>query len=516
MKPINQQKKRYRVSQPEGYPAAPFPMCFTKDAMAALLTTVATLPPETGAKGFGPPATIGFDVVEFDSSGSADADFAVYRPSAEWGSERQKFHLDQPGDAMRLWSGDIHSHPGRFGPPSQKSGKALGDLGYVEEVFACNESMSWFLLPILTGTGSGADEVTIHPWVIERGQNGAPPKVYTAEVRVCDVSEFPVREFNPEWEKAVAAQTPSKSEEELSETQKLIAIYTSRTTGIVSQEFRKKVIATVGVGAGSYMIEKIARLCPAYLKLCDPGRVELANLSRTTYTLEDASTNALKVNALAARIKQINPFVRVDCFPHKLDDLSLRERRDFFQGVDLIIAGTDDLACQALCNDMAVLFAIPAVFIGIHAGGNGGRIIWCVPDVTPCYRCVAHDRFAAAAGAAGGQVNLPAAHGSIIDGQFIDMVAAKVAAAILDRGNDSAFGRFFAKMKRRQEIICRCSPEYDWGNTLWDAILGDLPKAPKDFGSELKEQVLFAMDTVWMEAQHQPDCPACGRPHKLQ
>ena len=100
MKPINQQKKRYRVSQPEGYPAAPFPMCFTKDAMAALLTTVATLPPETGAKGFGPPATIGFDVVEFDSSGSADADFAVYRPSAEWGSERQKFHLDQPGEYL--------------------------------------------------------------------------------------------------------------------------------------------------------------------------------------------------------------------------------------------------------------------------------------------------------------------------------------------------------------------------------------------------------------------------------
>jgi hypothetical protein len=71
-------------------------------------------------------------------------------------------------------------------------------------------------------------------------------------------------------------------------------------------------------------------------------------------------------------------------------------------------------------------------------------------------------------------------------------------------------------MKRRQEIICRCSPEYDWGNSLWDAVLGDLPKAPKDFASELKEQVLFAMDTVWMEAQSQPDCPACGRPHKPQ
>ena len=514
MKPKDQQKKDYQVSQPEGYPLAPFPMCFTKEAMDELLSSVGTLPPETGAKGFGPSATIGFDVVEFDDAGSANADSAVYRPNAEWGSERQKFHLDRPGDAMRLWSGDLHSHPGAFGSPSAKSGKALGDLGYVEEVFACNESMRWFLLPIITGAGGG--HITIHPWIIERGQNGDPPKVYTAEVRVCEASEFPAREFNPEWEKAVSAQAPSASEKELSENQKLIAIYASRTAGVVSQDFRKKVIAAVGVGAGSYMIEKLARLCPAHLKLCDPDRVELSNLSRTAYTFDDAASNALKVDAMAARLKQINPFVRVDCFPHKLDDLTLRERRDFFQGVDLIIAGTDDLACQALCNDMAVLLAIPAVFIGIHAGGNGGRIIWFLPDITPCYRCVAHDRFAAAADAGGGQVNLSAAHGSVIDAQFIDMVAAKVATAILDRGKDSAFGRFFAKMKRRQEIVCRCSPEYGWGNTLWDAILGDLPKTPKDFASELKDQAFFAMDTVWLEAQPQPDCPACGKPHKHQ
>ncbi len=513
MKAKNQQQKKYSVSQAEGYPIAPFQMCFTQPAMDELLGTVGALPPETGAKGFGPADSIGIDVVEFDAAGSTRASSAVYSPDTDWGGQRQAFHLNQPPESMRLWTGDIHSHPGNYGSPSGKSGKGLGDLGYVEEVFATNESMRWFLMPIITRTGT--DEVTIHPWIIERGQKGGPPKVYTADVHVCEVSEFPARQFNPDWEATIAAQPHGSEITELSETQKQIAIYTSRTTGIVSPDFRKKTLAAVGVGAGSYMIEKIARLSPALIKLCDHDHVEVANLSRTAYTYNDAQTGKLKVDALADRLHQVNPFVRVDCFPQKLNDLTLKERREFFQGVDLIIAGTDDFQCQALCNEMAALLAIPVVFIGIHAGGDGGRIVWFLPDVTPCYRCIAPERFAAA-NAAVDQVNLTAAHGSVIDTQFIDMIAAKVAVAILERGKDSTSGRFFAKMKARQDIVCRCSPEYDWGNVMWDALLGDLPTTPKDFATELKQQVLLAMDTVWLQAQPDPQCPVCGSPHKLK
>jgi molybdopterin/thiamine biosynthesis adenylyltransferase len=499
-------KPKYHVAAGRGVPTVPFPMCFTKPALEQLLQTVGTLPPETGAKGFGPSDRIGFDIVEFDDTGSAGATCVVYSPNAEWGGQRQAFHLNQPAESMRLWTGDIHSHPGDFGSPSQKSGKGLGDLGYVEEVFASNESMQWFLLPIFTRTGM--DEVTIHPWVIERAKNGGPPKVYIADVQVCEVSEFPMRQFNPAWEASLTAQPA-----ELSETQKQIAIYTSRTTGIVSPNFRKKVIAAVGVGAGSYMIEKITRLSPGLVKICDPDRVEVANLSRTAYTYKDAQAGKFKVDALADRLNQVNPFVRVDCYPHKLDELTLKERREFFGGVDLIIAGTDDFHCQALCNEMATLLAIPAVFIGIHVGGNGGRIAWYLPDVTPCYRCIAHERFAAAA-AGEKEVNLTAAHGSVIDTQFIDMIAAKVAVAILDRGNDSASGRFFSIMKNRHEVVCRCSPEYEWGNAMWEALLGDLPTTPKDFAAELKQQVLLAMDTIWLQSQREPQCPVCGTPHK--
>lgn len=181
--------------------------------------------------------------------------------------------------------------------------------------------------------------------------------------------------------------------------------------------------------------------------------------------------------------------------------------------MDLIIAGTDDFRCQALCNEMAALLSIPAIFIGIHAGGHGGRIAWYLPDTTPCYRCIAPERFAAANGAEN-EVNLTAAHGSVIDTQFIDMIAAKVAVAILERGKDSASGRFFSRMKNRHEIICRCSPEYEWGNTVWDALLADLPTKPKDFAADLKQQALLAMDTIWLQARLDPQCPVCGNHHK--
>jgi hypothetical protein len=99
---------------------------------------------------------------------------------------------------MRLWTGDIHSHPGGLGRPSQKDGKGTGDLGYVEEVFAQNEAMLWFAVPILTNTGKDR-EVSLHPWLCRRGQ---PLDLYWADLKVCGTEFFPPRQFNPDWESA--------------------------------------------------------------------------------------------------------------------------------------------------------------------------------------------------------------------------------------------------------------------------------------------------------------------------
>jgi hypothetical protein len=103
--------------------------------------------------------------------------------------------MSQEGDRMRLWTGDLHSHPGGMGMPSSKSGKALGDLGYAEEVFAANEWMQFFFMPILVNVGN--PNVRIVPWVICRDD---PHRPLLATCRICDPDEFPERIFNPAWE----------------------------------------------------------------------------------------------------------------------------------------------------------------------------------------------------------------------------------------------------------------------------------------------------------------------------
>ncbi|MCD4785284.1 MAG: hypothetical protein K8T10_15815 [Candidatus Eremiobacteraeota bacterium] len=189
---------------------SPLPMCFTNEAIRELLLTVGKLPPETGAKGFGPKDLMGFDRIEFDINGSRQANGVVYAPDKDWGSERVHYHLDVPETIMRVWNGDIHTHPGKkFGRPSSKSGEGLGDMGYVEEVFRQNEWMEFFALPILTNTGKGKIP-RLWPWICRRGN---PPELYFAELVVCKADKFPERIYNPYWEKELESKKDIVTEE---------------------------------------------------------------------------------------------------------------------------------------------------------------------------------------------------------------------------------------------------------------------------------------------------------------
>lgn len=178
------------------YPAAPFPMCFTRLALDILLLTVGRKDPETGAKGFSPLDRFGFDVIEYDRKGSEAHDLIMYTPNANWGLRRLTFHLNAA--KTRVWSGDIHSHPGGLGTPSSEEKLGHGDLGYVHAFFEQNEWAEWFLLPILTHTGPAATQVVLHPWVCKRAN---PVDLFTTDVRVCNPNQFPRREFNVEYER---------------------------------------------------------------------------------------------------------------------------------------------------------------------------------------------------------------------------------------------------------------------------------------------------------------------------
>lgn len=201
------------VEHPEAA-AAPFPMCFTEAALLSVIGSVGRWPAETGAKAFGPIDGFGVDVVEFDHRGSARSRRAVYRPDDQWGTARVQHWLHAAD--LRLWTADIHSHPGGFGSPSDKVGEGLGDLGFVEAVFDLNETIQYFMIPILTSTGPDSTLVDIHPWIVSRDD---PDRPMCAELRVCTPDQFPRRAFNSEWERRIATSaTVSDAPDPIKET----------------------------------------------------------------------------------------------------------------------------------------------------------------------------------------------------------------------------------------------------------------------------------------------------------
>ena len=97
-----------------------------------------------------------------------------------------------------------------------------------------------------------------------------------------------------------------------------------------------------------------------------------------------------------------------------------------------------------------------------------------------------------------------------VDIGFIDAVVLKIAVGILERKQKSEFGSFFRALGNRNQVVVRTHPDYRWQDTdLFDLVLDDLPREPKDYKADLKNQAFFAMDTLWLSTDRDRNCPDC-------
>lgn len=81
--------------------------------------------------------------------------------------------------------------------------------------------------------------------------------------------------------------------------------------GMLSNSFQQKQIALVGLGAiGSMVAESMARSGVTVIDLWDNDIVESGNICRSAYLLSDIGES--KVDAIAKRIRYINPFVKTN------------------------------------------------------------------------------------------------------------------------------------------------------------------------------------------------------------
>ncbi|MEU7874372.1 ThiF family adenylyltransferase [Dactylosporangium sp. NPDC049140] len=275
----------------------------------------------------------------------------------------------------------------------------------------------------------------------------------------------------------------------------------ARTGGILSTRLRERRALVVGAGSvGSYVAEVLARSGVGAFTLVDPDRVEPENLGRSGYLTADVGRP--KVDALAGRLRAINPAVRVDRHAAAVDDLDRAALLAEVQGAGLVVAATDDNHAQQRLNHLAYWSGTPAVFIGLYARAAGGEVIVTYPG-GPCWQCsTGNARIDRAPGVRRGTDyatgRLEAEPGLLTDIHFVSAAGAKLGLALLHGDGDGGGLRAFLEEPRQRHmatVAFAMVPRYE----LFHRVLGRVPGQ-------------YAFQSIWMSAQPQPECPVCGEP----
>lgn len=162
--------------------------------------------------------------------------------------------------------------------------------------------------------------------------------------------------------------------------------YFARSGGILSQKLSDKCVSIFGCGSGgSYLAEQLVRSGLGKLVLCDMEKVEAENLCRSGYEISDLGS--LKVNALARKLRNINPSIQLNLYNQNLMNLSHKELKEIIESSQVMIAGTDMPKAQKRLNEYAYKLGVPSVFPGLYQKASGGEIVMTIPGKTPCYQC---------------------------------------------------------------------------------------------------------------------------------
>jgi molybdopterin/thiamine biosynthesis adenylyltransferase/rhodanese-related sulfurtransferase len=146
-------------------------------------------------------------------------------------------------------------------------------------------------------------------------------------------------------------------------------------------------VAVVGAGGlGSPVALYLAAAGIGYLRLIDNDRVERSNLQRQVLHT-DGSVGEFKVDSARERLLALNPRLDLDARAQRLDGSNVER---LFDGVELVIDGSDNFPTRYLVSDACVKLGLPLIYgaverfsgqVGVFAAGvRRGR--------SPCYRCL--------------------------------------------------------------------------------------------------------------------------------
>lgn len=275
----------------------------------------------------------------------------------------------------------------------------------------------------------------------------------------------------------------------------------ARLDGAVSESIRDATVLVVGLGSGgSQTVEALTRSSVEKFVAIDMDDVEAANLSRSTYDAEDVGYS--KAAAIKRRAKAINPSVSMVTHQKALNDFSAVELREMIDGVDMVIAATDDPEAQYRLNHVAWQAGCPAVFTGVYGGGAAGEVIFTIPGITTCFRCATGGQRGSAHRAVAvnyGTGRLIAEPALGADISHVVSTSLKVILGVMElsypdaQQNSSAVMVLGAVASKRNFFQMSMVPDYSY-----------FPEIFKDVPGQ------YAYQSVWLKTVSNPDCPTCG------
>lgn len=141
-------------------------------------------------------------------------------------------------------------------------------------------------------------------------------------------------------------------------------------------------VTVVGAGGlGTPILTHLAAMGAGHIRVVDRDTIELTNLHRQTLYTE-ADIGRPKVDAAAARLRQINPDADIRTMPVSVNR---RSARSVVEGSDVVIDALDSVDARYALNEACVDSNIPFVTGG--AVGTSGQVFVVMPGKTACYEC---------------------------------------------------------------------------------------------------------------------------------
>lgn len=162
-------------------------------------------------------------------------------------------------------------------------------------------------------------------------------------------------------------------------------------TPFLASEMRllwNKTVTIIGLGAGGSRIAvELAEAGVGHFKLCDPQKLDFANISRHEGDLFDVGK--YKTQVAAERIYKVNPAVRIEIFNEDIFERPLSQVKQILKS-NLVVAATDRRDIQLLINNLVYKFKIPAVFGGCYEEARRRSFVhltkrtYALPGMPPC------------------------------------------------------------------------------------------------------------------------------------